>query len=366
MKIFTMFRKEPVFAVSAVLALASAFVVHPSSKYIDYIDFKTLSCLLCLMIALKGLEREGLLDMVSARIAMRLSNARILALFLVFSCFFISMLMTNDVALIATVPITLTILVICQLEHWSAFIIVLQTIAANIGSSLTPIGNPQNLFLFTHFQMSLSEFILTMLPVVLVGAVMLAASCLFIPNEPLTSNLENRQTHLRPNRIFAYTVMFILSVLAVFDVLSHYLVLSVLILATFIIDKKTLSKVDYYLILTFIVIFIFVGNLAAIPLISSFLTSIIEKNLILSAIFTSQLTSNVPAAVLLSRFTNDARGLLLGVNVGGLGTLIASMASVISYKLYSNTHHGQTFRYLKVFTLWNVMFLIILALVALL
>ncbi len=353
-------RKEPVLWISAALAVVSLFFSPPSAKYLSYIDFKTLACLFCLMTAVMGLQREGMLERISLLISSRVKQLRALALFLVFLCFFCSMLITNDVALIAIVPLTLGILGACGLSAWSAFIVVLQTIAANIGSSLTPFGNPQNLYLFSRYQIPLSDFILTTLPLVLSGGLLLAGSCLLIPVTPLSPPKMHIERPIKKRNALVFGLLFCLSVAAVLDLLPFWLVTAVVLAAAFAVDPPTLLKVDYSLLFTFVFIFLFVGNLGSLPAVHAFLSSITRDNTLLAGILTSQVTSNVPAALLLSGFTDRGKTLLLGVNIGGLGTLIASMASVISYKLYAGVHKSQTLKFFKLFTLWNVLFLAVL------
>ncbi len=358
-------KKEPVLMVGIFLAMISMIFVPPSKEYASYIDFKTLGCLFCLMASLKGFEREGILRLISSGIMSYLKNTRTITFFLIFICYFIAMIMTNDVALIAIVPITLSIISSCNMQKWSIQIIVLQTIAANIGSSLTPIGNPQNLFLFTHYKMELLDFFVTMIPIVLVGGILLAIGCLTIPSRKVKKIELAQNSTINKHQVIIYSILFLLAVSAVFEVIPYWIILLVVILAILITDKQTLAKVDYSLLLTFVVIFIFVGNIGKIEPIYKFLSEVTKENTMLSGILTSQVTSNVPAAILLSGFTDSAKDLLLGVNIGGMGTLIASMASVISYKLYLSENKGQTLKYLKSFTLWNILFLVVLTAVGL-
>ena len=365
-KLKAVFKREPVLSIAAVLAVVSMFFVPPDAEYISYIDLKTLGCLFCLMASVKGMEREGLLRRISLAIAGRLKNLRVLAFFLVFACFFFSMFITNDVALIAIIPITFTILSVCGMVSWSAFLVVLQTVAANIGSSLTPIGNPQNLFLFTHYEIPLSEFFMVMLPIVGAGGIHLGASCLLFPALPLCQSEPFSPQPLTKQKIVLYAVLFLLSVAAVFGFVPYWAATAAIFFVLLAADRRTLFTVDYSLLLTFVVIFVFVGNLARIEPIHAFLSRITKANTLLTAIFTSQFTSNVPAAILLSGFTDRAKELLAGVNIGGMGTLIASMASVISYKMYASVHKGHTGRYMLLFTLWNVVFLAVLTVLGLL
>lgn len=360
---FAYVSKDPVLMIAAALALLSMLLVPPSPQYLTYIDFKTLMCLFCLMTSMKGLEREGALAKLSLILSARIKNTRLLAAFFVFLCFFSAMLVTNDVALIAIMPVSLALLRVSGLKEHCAFIVVLQTIAANIGSSLTPIGNPQNLYLFTRYQIPLSTFFATMLPIVAVGGVLLAACCLFVPANKLQLVPLPRLRPLRSRYMKGYSLLFLLSVAAVFDALRYEMVFLIVLLAVLLLDTDTLKGVDYSLLLTFLAIFLFVGNLGSIKAVHTFLSSVTQRSTFLTAILTSQVASNVPTAILLSGFTDNARALLAGVNIGGMGTLIASMASVISYKLYAREHKGQAGRYLRLFTVWNVLFLAVLALV---
>ncbi len=350
-------KKEPVLIIAAALAIISAFFVPPDTEYIEYIDTKTLACLFCLMASVKGLERGGLLERLALSLSGRLRQTRALAVFLVFACYFSSMMITNDVALIAIVPVTFSILSACGCEGWSALIVVLQTIGANIGSGLTPVGNPQNLYLFTHYGMDTSGFFATMLPITAAGGVMLLLCCLLVPASPITPDTRKKLPPARRGHAAVYTALFLFSVASVFGLLPYPVVTAGVAAVILLVDRRVLAHVDYSLLATFVVIFIFVGNIGRIDFISAFLLDATRKSATLSAILTSQFTSNVPAAILLSGFTRDAHGLLAGVNIGGMGTLIASMASVISYKIFCGVHRGQSSRYIKLFTLLNLAFL---------
>lgn len=352
------FRKEPIMAVSAIFALISMLFVMPDKTYLHYIDFKTLSCLLCLMLSLKGIEREGLLKAVSMKLSAQVGSYRSLIFLLVFICFFISMFMTNDVALITFVPITLAVASLCGLEKELAFIIVLQTLAANIGSSLTPIGNPQNLFLFMRYKLSFGDFLSKTLPFVSFGGLLLTIICFFVPDRPIRRESPPLPT-IRQKPVMAYGAMFILAVMAVFGLIPGWIATLVIVVAAAVIDRRTLAEVDYSLLLTFTAIFILVGNMARIDWIYRFIAHWVQKDTMMTAIISSQFISNVPAAVMLSGFTENAAGLIAGVNIGGMGTLIASMASVISYKLYITADKKGTLHYLRIFTILNVLLLLL-------
>lgn len=349
-------RKEPVLAAASILAFVTMFIMPPDKAYIKYIDFKTILCLLSLMIALKGIECEGLIAVVSTKLSSKLGNLRNLTFLLVFACFFSSMLMTNDVALIAFVPVTLTILSVCKMNMYASFIIVLQTLAANIGSSLTPIGNPQNLFLFIRYGFAPMKFLMIMLPFVLFSGVLLTISCLLMPNLSIQQKSLDVPV-VRSKVAIIYIVMFFLAVMAVFGVFPYWVSTIVIATVTFFMDKQTLIKVDYNLLFTFAAIFIFVGNIARIEWLNELISEWVKTDTMLTALVSSQFISNVPAAVMLSGFTDNAVDLVLGVNMGGMGTLIASMASVISYKLYAKTFPNEIKRYFIIFTVTNILFL---------
>jgi Na+/H+ antiporter NhaD/arsenite permease-like protein len=367
-KIELIFRKEPVLTIAALLAAISMVITPPSGKYLSYIDGKTLACLFCLMASVTGLKREGLLEKISLVISAHIKRSRAMVFFLVFSCYFLGMLITNDVALITVLPITLAILPSCGLDRWAALIVVLQTIAANIGSALTPFGNPQNLFLFSYFKMNPPDFFLTTAPVVFTGGLLLAGSCLIIPAIPLNPYVRHSSNLIRTRKApaYAYALLFLLSVAAVFDFIPFWIAAAIVFAVTLAVDFHTLAEVDYSLLATFVVIFVFVGNLGANASVHAFLSDVSQKSTILAAILTSQVTSNVPAAILLSGFTDNAKDLLLGTNIGGLGTLIASMASVISFKIYTGMYKGRSVRFLKLFTVWNILFLAILTIIGML
>lgn len=354
-------QKEPVLTAASILALISVFFVPPDSTYLQYIDFKTLLCLFCLMTALKGIEREGLLNAISVKLSSGMKDLKPFIFLLVFTCFFASMFMTNDVALIALIPITLSVLSLCGQERHTALVVVLQTIAANIGSSLTPIGNPQNLYLFTRYEFGLPSFLRVTFPFVLFGGILLALVCFFIPRYPI-SQVKSTTPVIRKRPVIAYGAMFFLAVAAVLRLVPYQAAAIIILAATAILDRRTLCQVDYCLLLTFASIFIFVGNLARIDWVYQAVSELIRKDTMVTAALLSQFISNVPAAVMLSGFTDNAYQLLTGVNVGGMGTLIASMASVISYKLYAAAYPKKTILFLGIFTAFNLLFLIALLL----
>lgn len=360
-KIIDFCKKEVVLVVATLLAIISAFIVPPSAEYIDYIDWRVLGILLSLMTVMAGLQKNGLFDALGEALLRKTKKVWQLAFVLVALCFFLSMFITNDVALITFVPFAVLTLEKSNLERLLIPIVVLQTIAANLGSMLTPIGNPQNLYLYNLSGMSMGEFLMVMLPYTVLSFVLLVISMLLLKGKSeqvvaLTSPKEN----LDIKKISIYLGLFVLAFLVVLKVLPYEAVLAIILIVVFVMERKVLKQVDYCLLLTFISFFIFTGNIGNIPVIKDTLQKLVEGREVLIGVLSSQVISNVPAALLLSGFTTDYKALLIGVNLGGLGTLIASMASLISYKILANKYNEKKGKYFLWFTIVNVIFLAIL------
>ncbi|MGI5856738.1 MAG: SLC13 family permease [Candidatus Merdivicinus sp.] len=358
-KLLRFVKAEPVLVVSGLLALASMAVVPPSAAYFSYVDFRTLGILFCLMAAVAGLTEAGLFGAAAAFLVRRGGSQKSLCLLLVLLCFTASMLITNDVALITFVPLTLLLLNSAE-ERCRIFTVVMETIAANLGSMLTPVGNPQNLYLFSHYEINLGEFFSVTAPVWGMGLILTAGTVLLgkLPGKVSLSGVK-AETFNGKKALF-YGGMFLLSLLAVFRFLHWEAVLAVTVTLLLIFNQKLFRKIDYSLLLTFLFFFLLVGNLGSIPEVQRTLSGILAGREVLISAAVSQVISNVPAALMLAGFSEDWRGLLVGTNIGGLGTLIASMASLISFRLYSRGENARTGRYLAVFSVYNLLFLILL------
>ena len=347
-KIKHFIKNETVLIVSFILAVGSAFIVPPNAEYVDYIDFKTLSLLFCLMAVMAGFGKLGLFDFLAKKLLSGVNSVRQLCFVLCLFCFFSAMVITNDVALITFVPFTVEALRLSGKKDKMILVITLETVAANLGSMLTPIGNPQNLYLFSAYEMSIKDFVLAVLPYAALSLVLVAVSAFFTGKDK-TECLQSENTKFSPGMNgMVYTVLFALSLLTVFKVVPHDVALCATIASLVIFDRKVFAKVDYSLLLTFVFLFIFIGNLGKI--------NAVNGREVVAGVAASQVFSNVPAAILLSGFTDNVKDLLIGVNLGGLGTLIASMASLISFKLIIK-ENVKTGRYLLVFTLVNIVFL---------
>lgn len=360
-------KKEKVLCIAWILAIISMFIVHPDKAYIEYVDVRVLALLFCLMLLVKGFQRIGLFDVLIQKVFAHISGSRRLSQMLILICFFLSMIITNDVALITFVPFAILALQLCHQEKLMIRVIVLQTMAANLGSMFMPIGNPQNLYLFSVSNMGLVEFFGTMFPATGLSFILLMAATYLIPNESIEVEIKEKIEMAEKSEFITYVFLFALNLLVVFRVLTWVPVLIITIAGVFSIKRAELLKeVDYALLLTFIGFFIFVGNLGRVPLFSEILEQLIRGREILVAAIFSQFLSNVPAALLLSGFTDNFAGLLLGTNIGGLGTIIASMASLISYKLYGQLENARRGIYMLVFTVYNFIGLVILLLFTLL
>lgn len=370
-RVLAFFKKETVLCVSLILAVASMFIVPPDKDYWGYIDFRTLAILFCLMSVMAGLQKIGVFGRIAKELLGRVRSGRGLVLSLVLLCFFSSMFITNDVALITFVPFTFIVLRMLgeeQKERLILSVVVMQTIAANLGSMLTPVGNPQNLYLYGKAGVSVGEFLLLMLPYTLLSLALLMGWSLLqgrvCPRVPESGSAlageGNSSGKEAVYLLMVYLVLFLLCLLAVGHILPWQAAFLAVVIMVFITDRQIFTKVDYSLLVTFTGFFVFVGNVGRIPFFRDFLQDVIAGREVYTAILVSQIISNVPAALLLSGFTEDFAGLIVGTNLGGLGTLIASMASLISYKYVAKEENGRKGKYIVLFTVGNLFFLAVL------
>ena len=354
MKIKGFLNREPVLCIAALLAVLSMCVVPPSAGYADYIDLRVLCLLFDLMLVVAGLQDCGLFVALARRLLAGEKNLRLICLLLVWLPFFSSMLITNDVALITFVPFTILILEMSGQKRQMIWMIVLQTAAANLGSMATPVGNPQNLFLYGTFQIPAGQFFAVLLPLTILSLAALSAAALFSGHETIRIGFPEGQKLRNKKQLAVCMVLFLLCLLSVFHVL-HYGVLTVIaVIGICICSPRLLARADYGLLVTFICFFVFAGNMGNVEALHQVISGVMEKHALAAAVASSQIISNVPAAVLLSGFTEDWKSLLVGTNIGGLGTPIASLASLISLKFYMKTEEARPWEYLKVFTAVNV------------
>ena len=354
-------RREAVLVISLVCALLSMLAVPPDAAYAGYIDLRVLCLLFCLMAVVAGLQQCGLFTVLAQRLLTGRKQLRLLYLALVLLPFFCSMLITNDVALITFVPFT--VLVLGHIGRMEALIrvVVLQTLAANLGSMATPVGNPQNLFLCSYYGLSFGAFLRVVLPLTLVSLVALSVAALWTRGETIEITFPQRE-HIAQPRLFALLCpLFVLCLLSVVHVLHYGITTAVVALCLLLCARGLFARVDSALLFIFVCFVVFAGNIGRIDTVRAVLERLLSANAYWTSVLASQVISNVPAAVLLSGFTDQWRALLAGVDVGGLGTPIASLASLISLKLYLRAENASLPRYLLVFTLANIVGLVLLS-----
>ncbi len=359
-KMKAFFKKETVFCVAAVCALLTMFLVPPDAEYLSYIDFRVLCLLLSLMAVVAGFKSVGAFQWLTYQLLSRIRSGRILSITLVLLPFFCSMAVTNDVALLVFIPFTLALLTQLSCETRIIPIAVLQTVAANLGSMATPVGNPQNLFLYAAYHLGIGEFFAVTLPLTVVSLVCLTAAALPVLPKALPKQELQAAGISGTKRLLIYAALFILCLLTVFRVVPYLVTTAVVVAALLLLDRKLLKEIDFMLLITFVCFFIVSENLGRVDAIRTFLQNLLQRNALLTAVGTSQIISNVPAAVVLSGFTDQWKDLLAGVNIGGLGTPIASLASLITLKLYMGWPGAKTGKFLGVFTIANVTGLAIL------
>lgn len=362
-KIIGFASKNIVLVIAAVLALISCFIVKPDSKYIEYFDFKTLTCLFCTLAVICALKNIRFFTITANKIVALTGNTRSLALTLVYITFIGSMFLANDMALITFLPLGYISLSATNNEKYMAPIFIIQNISANLGGMLTPFGNPQNLYIYTKFNIPTIEFMGIMVVPFVVSIILFTVCCLFIPKEDLKL-INDTKEKIQPKKTAFYLVLFSLTILMIFRLIPYYICLPIIVIAILLTDKKALAKVDYPLLLTFVCFFLLAGNISRIEIVNHFFSSLLEKSTLLTSIFSCQVISNVPSAILLSEFTTNYKELLMGVNIGGVGTLISSLASLITFREYTSHVKGKTMQYIGLFTALNFGFLIVLTLTA--
>ena len=340
-------------------AAVTAIAVPVDEQYYGYFDLKTLACLFCVLAVVCALKNIRFFYLLAHRIVARFKNMRLCALALVYVTFIGSMLIANDMALLTFLPLGYLVLSVTGKERYMARLFILQNIAANLGGMLTPFGNPQNLYLYSKFSIPDGAFIRVMAPSFLLS-IALFTLCCFLFFKPEAMEVPREEIRLPAGRTALYLILFALSIVMVFRVIPYYVGFFTVLAALLLADPEALKKVDYPLLLTFAFFFIFAGNMGRLAPVRELLTSLMEKNPLLVSTLSCQVISNVPSAILLSQFTDDWAPLLIGVNIGGTGTLIASLASLITFREYTAHNRGKAGKYILLFSAFNFAFLLIL------
>ena len=357
-KVIAFVKKNPVVTVAAVAALITMALVPPDRAYLGYFDWRTLTCLFCVLAVVCALKNIQFFYLLARKIIERFKTLRMAVIALVYITFIGSMLIANDMALLTFLPLGYFVLKRTGKEHAMALVFIFQNIAANLGGMLTPFGNPQNLYLYSHFGIPDGEFIRIMLPPFVLSITLITLCCFLIPKDPL--QIRGEKVELPKGRTVIYMLLFALAIAIVFRGIPYWIGLIIIPAVLLVMDRQALKMVDYGLLSTFVLFFIFSGNLARIPAVQSFFGGLLEMNTLLVSVISCQFISNVPTAILLSQFTQNYQQLLVGVNIGGVGTLIASLASLITFREYAKYNQGRMLRYVLVFTLFNFLFLIVL------
>ncbi len=364
--LFRFIKSNVVFVIAVILAAATSVIVLPDAEYLGYFDFKTLSCLFCTLAVVCALKNIRFFTILAQKIVAVTGNTRSAVLTLLFITLIGSMLIANDMALLTFLPLGYFVLSSTGNEKHMAFTFIMQNIAANLGGMLTPFGNPQNLYLYTKFNIPNGEFVTIMLVPFLLSIVLITVTTLiFVKKEPLAVP-EKSEKPLPKGRTAIYLVMFAASIAMVFGVIPYQICLIAIPALLMFFDRDALKKVDYCLLLTFVAFFIFAGNMSRIEAVRGLLSGLLEQSTLLVSTFSCQFISNVPSAILLSQFTDNYRALLIGVNIGGTGTLIASLASLITFREFTSRYKEKTGSYMLLFTALNFAFLAILLVVSML
>jgi len=358
-RLFDFVKKNAVLCIAFLCAAVTTLAVPPDAEYLGYFDFKTLTCLFCVLAVVCALKNINFFYMLARKVVQLFKTARMSVLALVYITFIGSMLIANDMALLTFLPLGYFVLTYTGKEKYMAFTFIMQNIAANLGGMLTPFGNPQNLYLYSKFDIPNLEFMAIMAPPFVISVVLITVCCLiFVKAEPLS--LDDEKISLDPKKTVLYLILFALSILIVFRGIPYVIGLVIIPAVLLAVDRKALRSVDYGLLLTFVFFFIFAGNMARIDVVKDLFSVLLQKNTLVFSVLSCQIISNVPSAILLSQFTENYADLLVGVNIGGAGTLIASLASLITFREYLKHNPGRTGYYVKMFSLFNFGFLAIL------
>jgi len=356
--------RNTVLVIAFFAALATSFIIKPDEKYISYFDFKTLSCLFCVLSVVCALKNINFFYIIARQVVLLFKNARLCVLALVYITFIGSMLIANDMALLTFLPLGYFVLSSTGMEKYMAFTFIMQNVAANLGGMLTPFGNPQNLYLYTAFNIPNSEFVKIMLLPFLVSIALITLCCVFaVSSEPL--EIKKEEVKLNLKRVILYLFLFTVSILIVFRGIPYQAGLILIPAVLLFADRKALKMVDYPLLFTFVFFFIFSGNMARIEPVKMLFSMLLEKSTLLFSVLSCQVISNVPSAILLSQFTENYPELLVGVNIGGVGTIISSLASLITLREYTSHNPGKAGQYIKSFSAYNFALLFILTVIML-
>ena len=356
-----------IFTIATIVAIVSCFFVPIDKKYLDYFELNTLSCIFLLLLVIAGLSNIQFFQKVARLIVKKFKNTRSIIMCLIFITYISAIVNANDMSLLTFLPLSYIVLKYTNNQRYIAFTFIMQNIASNLGGMIVPIGNPQNLYIFSFYKMNLFEFLKIMAIPTLIALILIIVVCLFIKKEPLVFN-DEVDTKLNVPKAIVYGVLFLITILVVLRFIPWWIATIVIVIAMLFCDRKAFLRVDYTIPLTFVAFFIFSGNMSRIPSIINLMNRFVNKSTYLTAYVSCQLISNVPTAVLLSKFTGNYAELLVSVNVASLGIIFSSLSGVIALKEYIKASRAEglnkqgkgTWYYIGLDTLFNVVGAIIL------
>lgn len=363
--VLSFIKKEVVLSIAIIATIVTMFFVPIDKEYLGYFEYKTLVALFCMLAVVAGLKNTNVFELISKKLIGLFKTRRAVIYCLIYGTFFFDMIVANDMSLITFLPLTYIVLHSTGNDKYLAFTFIMQTIAANMGGMITPYGNPQNLYLYSYYNIPTLEFFGVLLIQSITVALLLFIGCLFIKNEKLSLKNEEK-FEIKKKELIVYAILFVFVILSIFRVVPHLVTLAIVVVTVLIVDIKRFKYVDYALLATFCVFFVFSGNIARITVIKDFIANIVAENTLVAGIVSCQFISNVPTAIFLSKFTENYRDLLVSVNIGSLGIIISSLASLITLKEYLK-HQPKNFKkYMGLFTLINAAFLAVLIVVTIL
>ena len=365
-KVLNFFKTNIIFTIVVIIAITSCFFVPVDKEYLGYFDVNTLSCIFLLLLVIAGLSNIQFFEKVARAIAKKFKNTRSIIMCLIFVTYVSALINANDMSLLTFLPLSYVVLKYTNNQKYIAFTFIMQNIASNLGGMIVPIGNPQNLYIFSFYKMSLLEFLKIMALPTLIALVLIVAVCMFVKKQPLEF-IDNTNTNFNIKKAIIYGVLFVITILAVLRAVPWWVSFIVVVATMIICDAKTFLLVDYTVPLTFVAFFIFSGNMARIPSVINLMEKFVNQHTFITAYISCQLISNVPTAVLLSKFTNNYAHLLVSVNVASLGIIFSSLSGVIALKEYTKVVRKENldkkrgiWYYVAMDTLFNVVGAIIL------
>lgn len=365
-KILNFFETNFIFTIAVIAAIVSCFFVKPDAEYWGYFDIDTIVCITLLLVVIAAFSNIQFFEKVARWLVKKFKNTRSIIMCLIFITYVSALVNANDMSLLTFLPLAYIVLKYTNNIKYVAFTFIMQNIASNLGGMITPIGNPQNLYIFSFYDMNLFEFLKIMAIPTLIALVLIIVVCLFIKKEPLEFK-DNEVSHFSVPKAIIYGILFAITLMVVFGIIPWWIAVIVILITVAICDIKAYMLVDYTIPLTFVAFFIFSGNLSRIPAIIDIMQSFIDNHTFLTAYISCQLISNVPTAVLLSKFTGNYAHLLVSVNVASLGIIFSSLSGVIALKEYIKVvkveklgKNRGTWFYIGMDTLFNVVGAIIL------